>query len=80
MALAIPKGYTLDKDIDPKALGKKKYAPFTIADLLEFVVELDPETPVWINTYEEETDDIVIRPVEFLSSSSDHRGRYMMIG
>jgi hypothetical protein len=80
MALSVPKGYVLDKNIDPKVLRKKKYLPYTIADLLEFVAELDPDTPVWINTWDEELDDAVIRPVEMLSSSSDTRGPYLMIG
>jgi hypothetical protein len=72
----IPAGYTLDPSIDPKSILSRKYRHWTAGELIEFLADVLPETPLWINIYDEGTDEF-IRPVEFLSSNN---GKHVMIG
>jgi hypothetical protein len=74
----IPDGFTLDSHYKAAKIRNKKYQHFTIADFLEFVADLDPNTPMWVEEYDEASDDLIIRPVECLSSNADKR--YLLIG
>lgn len=47
------------------------YQVFTKSDLLEFLSELDDETPIWLNNYWPPVRQITQRPMEFLPVRPD---------
>lgn len=49
----------------------KGYHFFTKADLLEFLSEVDDETPIWLNNYWQPVRQITQRPMEFMAVHPD---------
>lgn len=47
------------------------YQFFTKSDLLEFLSEVDDETPIWLNNYWQPVRQITQRPMEFLAVRPD---------
>lgn len=47
------------------------YQFFTKADLLEFLSEVDDETPIWLNNYWQPVRQITQRPMEFMAARPD---------
>jgi len=47
------------------------YQFFTKADLLEFLSDVDDETPIWLNNYWQPERQITQRPMEFLAIRPD---------
>lgn len=47
------------------------YQFFTKADLLEFLSEVDDETPIWLNNYWQPVRQITQRPMEFMGVRPD---------
>src|SRR5690606_28397524 len=47
------------------------YQFFTKADLLEFLSEVDDETPIWLNNYWQPVRQITQRPMEFMAVRPD---------
>lgn len=81
MSVKVPKHYKLESTVDPKVFKKRKYEPLTIADLEEFTEGLSKDTVIWIATYHEDIDDILLRPLESLAASSNSpEGSYLTLG
>lgn len=75
MSVKIPPGYKLEPDTDPKVLRSRKYQAWTTGDLKEMLADYPDDTTVWIGRYDDDADDVLIRPLEnFSGCLSDRKG------
>lgn len=60
----LPKGYKLHPDVDPMCLTDE-YAHWTVADVIEMLSDYPQDARVWF--LDEDSDDALVRPVEFMA-------------